>query len=72
MLEESELQINLLEFRQKSFQFDHIVLVGSEEYAVFARTETETESQLRPKLVHLRVYAPREWLVYDSILDLLR
>ena len=72
MLEEGDLQMNLLEFRQKSFQFDHIVAVDSEEYAVFTRTETETESQLRPKLVHLRVYAPREWIAYDPELDLLR
>ena len=72
MLEEGDLQINLLEFRQKSFQFDHLTVLDSEEYAVFVRTETETESQLRPKLVHLRVYAPREWVVYDPQMDLLR
>ncbi len=72
MLPESDLEMNLLEFRRKSFQFERVVTIGSAEYAVFTRTETETESQLRPKLVRLRVYAPREWIAYDPELDLLR
>ena len=72
MLEESELSVNLLEFRQKSFQFDRLLQLGEHEYAVFLRTETESESRLRPKLVHLTVAVPREWVLYDPELDLLR
>ena len=72
MIEEEELSINLLEFRQKSFQFDRLVTVAGREYALFVRTETETESRLRPDLVHLTVVVPREWIAYDRELDLLR
>lgn len=72
MIDETELSINLLEFRQKSFQFDRLVTVGEHAYALFLRTETESESQLRPKLVHLTVVVPHEWIVYDPELDLLR
>lgn len=72
MLEVSELEVNLLEFRQKSFQFDRIADVAGEEFAVFGRTETETESRLRPKLVHLRLAVPRSWVAFDAELDLLR
>ena len=72
MIEESELAVNLLEFRQKSFQFDRIITVGAHDYALFLRTETESESQLRPKLVHLTVAVPHEWIAYDAELDLLR
>ena len=72
MLEESELTVNLLEFRQKSFHFDRIVEEAGQEYALFARTETESERRRRPRLVHLTVAAPREWLIYDPELDLLR
>lgn len=72
MIEESELAVNLLEFRQKSFQFDRLVTVGAHDYALFLRTETESESRLRPPLVHLTVVVPHEWIVYDAELDLLR
>lgn len=72
VIDESELSVNLLEFRQKSFQFDRIVSLREHEYALFLRTETESESRLRPKLVHLTVAVPREWIVYDPELDLLR
>jgi hypothetical protein len=72
VIEESDLAVNLLEFRQKSFQFDRVVALGAHEYALFLRTETESESRLRPKLVHLTVVVPREWIAYDAELDLLR
>ncbi|MGI0055138.1 MAG: hypothetical protein ACREB9_00940 [Thermoplasmata archaeon] len=72
MLDQSDLEINLLEFRQKSFQYDRTVELDGAAYAVFTRTETETESQLRPKLVHLWVLVPRDWVAYDAGLDLLR
>lgn len=72
MIEEGDLAINLLDFRQKSFQFERLVDRADGPYAIFVRTETETESQLRPKLVHLHLVVPQEWLVYDAELDLLR
>ena len=48
-----------------------MVDVGGVEHAVFARTETESESQFRPRLVHLRVVVPRAWVVYDEPNDVL-
>ena len=71
MLDQSDLEINVLEFRQRSFQFDHLVERGGREYAVFSRTETESESQFRPRLLHLRVVVPRGWVVYDEPNDVL-
>ncbi|MGP8158250.1 MAG: hypothetical protein ACLPWO_01365 [Thermoplasmata archaeon] len=71
MLDLSDLEINVLEFRQRSFQFDRMVEFRGTEYAVFSRTETESESQFRPRLVHLRVVVPRDWVVYDEPNDLL-
>jgi len=71
VLDQSDLEINVLEFRQRSFQFDRLVSVGASEYAVFSRTETESESQFRPRLVHLRLVAPRAWVVYDEPNDVL-
>ena len=71
MLDQSDLEINVLEFRQRSFQFDRLVDIGGTECVVFARTETESESQFRPRLVHLRVVVPREWVVYDEPNDVL-
>jgi len=71
VLDLSDLEINVLEFRQRSFQFDRMVELGGTEYAVFSRTETESESQFRPRLVHLRVVAPRAWVVNDEPNDLL-
>jgi hypothetical protein len=71
MLDLSDLEINVLEFRQRSFQYERTVDVGGIEHAVFARTETESESQFRPRLVHLRVVVPRAWVVYDEPNDVL-
>jgi hypothetical protein len=67
----SDLEINVLEFRQRSFSFDHLASVAGTEYAVFSRTETESESQFRPRLVHLRLVVPQEWIVYDEGNDVL-
>jgi len=66
VLDENDLEMNVLEFRQRTFQFEHLLELGGREYAVFSRTETESESQFRPHLVHLRVVVPRAWLVYDA------
>jgi hypothetical protein len=71
VLDESDLEINVLEFRQRTFQFDRLVELGGREYAVFSRTETESESQFRPHLVHLRLIVPRDWIVYDEPEDVL-
>jgi hypothetical protein len=71
VLDQSDLEINVLEFRQRSFQFDRLVELGGSECAVFARTETESESQFRPRLVHLRVVVPRSWVVLDEPNDVL-
>jgi len=71
VLDPSDLEINVLEFRQRSFQFERLVEHEGREYAVFARTETESESQFRPRLLHLRVIVPREWVVFDEPNDVL-
>ena len=71
MLDESDLEINVLEFRQRSFQFERLVEHNGREYAIFARTETESESQFRPRLLHLRVIVPRAWVMYDEPNDVL-
>ena len=72
MADAAELEGHLLEFRLKTFGFERSVTVGGIEYAVFARTETESESQFRPKLVRLRVALPSEWVIYDMMGDALR
>jgi hypothetical protein len=71
VLTPADLEVNVLEFRQRSFQFDHLVELHGTEFAVFSRTETESESQFRPRIVHLRVVVPRSWIVYDETNELL-
>ena len=71
MLDESDLEINVLEFRQRSFQFERLAEHEGREYVVFARTETESESQFRPRLLHLRLIVPRSWVVHDEPNDVL-
>jgi len=72
MLTVADLEVNVLEFRQRSFSYDRLVTVGTEEYAVFTRTETESESQFRPRLVHLHLVVPLAWVVLDEPNDCLR
>ncbi len=72
VLDAADLEVNVLEFRQRAFQFDRLAEVHGTAYAVFSRTETESESQFRPKLLHLRVAAPHAWVVYDGPNDVLR
>ncbi len=72
MLTVSDLEVNVLEFRQRSFSYDRLVTVGTQEYAVFTRTETESESQFRPRLVHLHLVVPMGWVVLDEPNDCLR
>ena len=71
MLTPGDLEVNVLEFRQRSFQFERAATVAGREVAVFSRTETETESKFRPQLVHLRVLVPLEWVLFDEPNDLL-
>jgi hypothetical protein len=72
VLTASDLEINVLEFRQRSFQFDRLATFDAEEYAVFSRTETESESQFRPRLLHLHLVVPLAWIVLDEANDSLR
>ncbi len=71
MLDEATLSMNILQFAGKSFDFESTVTVAGVEYAVFARTETETEAKLRPKLVRMRVVVPRTWVTYEEASDTL-
>ena len=71
MLTEADLEINVLEFRQRSFQFERLADYEGTDFAVFSRTETESESQFRPRLVHLKLIVPQSWVVYDEANDLL-
>ncbi|HYB63194.1 MAG TPA: hypothetical protein VEE86_02075 [Thermoplasmata archaeon] len=72
MLTAADLEVNVLDFRHRSFQFDRRVDLGGTAYAVFSRTETESERQLRPKLVRLSVVVPLAWVVLDPASDSLR
>jgi hypothetical protein len=68
----ADLEVNVLEFRQRAFQFERLVELEDTPYALFTRTETETESKFRPKLVRLVVVLPLGWVVYDEPADILR
>ncbi len=72
MASPADLEVNLLEFRQKSFQFARLVRVGTEEFALFSRTETESENRFRPKLVQLFLALPRRSIRYDREEETLR
>jgi hypothetical protein len=69
VLSVADLEINVLEFRQRSFSFERTAELNGETWVVFGRTETETESQFRPKLVHLKVAVPLAWMVLDAAND---
>ena len=71
VLSVSDLEINVLEFRQRSFQFQRAAPVNGRDVALFSRTETETESRFRPKLIHLNLLLPQAWVVYDEPNDIL-
>jgi hypothetical protein len=71
VLDLADLEINVLEFRQRAFSFERVAPLGDDEFAVFGRTETESESQFRPRLVHLKLAVPRAWVVYDGTNDVL-
>jgi hypothetical protein len=68
----ADLEVNVLDFRHRSFQFERLVELPTGPHAVFSRTETESERQLRPRLVHLTVVVPLGWVVLDEAADALR
>ena len=70
MVDVADLETNLLAFLRKSFSFDHSAVVAGREYGVFTRTETESEAKFRPKIVHLTLVVPLDWVVYDVAADL--
>ncbi|HTP55291.1 MAG TPA: hypothetical protein VML53_01315 [Thermoplasmata archaeon] len=72
MLTAADLEVNVLDFRQRSFQFERLASLGGAEFAVFARTETESESKFRPRLVHLKLAVPLAWIRLDEASDALR
>ncbi len=71
MLSAGDLEVNVLEFRQRSFQFQRLASFDGREVALFSRTETETESRFRPRLIHLHLFVPVEWVVLDEPNDVL-
>ena len=72
MLDEADLATNLLTFVQKSFSFVRIAEVDQQPYALFDRTETESESKFRPRLVRLFVAVPQAWIILDPAQESLR
>ena len=71
MLTVADLAMNVFDFRHRSFQFDRLVELAGGPHAVFCRTETESERQLRPRLVRLTVVVPLGWVVFDEAADAL-
>lgn len=71
MVDAADLEVNLLGFQRKSFSFDRRATVDGREYGVFRRTETESEAKFRPRVVHLHVVVPLDWVVFDVAADLL-
>jgi hypothetical protein len=72
VVDDEILSLNVLQFAGKSFDYDSTVTVAGSEYAIFARTETETEAKLRPELVRMRVVVPRAWVQYEEASDTLQ
>jgi hypothetical protein len=72
MLDVADLEMNVLEFVHKSFAFARTATVEAREAVVFQRTETESESQFRPKIVRLYLVIPHEWVVFDGAQETLR
>jgi hypothetical protein len=69
MLDEAALASNILSFVQKNFGFSQLARVGEHEYAVFQRTETESEAKFRPRLIELFLVVPLEWIRLDEEKD---
>jgi hypothetical protein len=71
VLDAADLETNVLEFVRKSFAFSQFADVAGREVAVFHRTETESESQFRPRILHLHLAVPREWVILDPAGEML-
>jgi hypothetical protein len=71
VIDEATLEANVLSFREKSFGYDRSVTADGVEYALFHRTEVESESRFRPKLMHLKLAVPREMVLGDLASELL-
>ena len=71
MVDVTDLESNVLEFLRKNFAFARLATVGDREYAVFQRTETESESQFRPRILRLSLVVPADWVLHDLAADLL-
>jgi hypothetical protein len=71
MVDDATLETNVLSFREKSFSYDKTVDVDGIAYAVFYRTEVESESKFRPKVVHLKLVVPRDLILGDLASDTL-
>ncbi|HEV2449590.1 MAG TPA: hypothetical protein VGU43_04160 [Thermoplasmata archaeon] len=65
MLEPAVLESTVLEFRSKSFSHEESIRIGERDWLVFARSETESESKFRPKVLRLRVVVPADWVFAD-------
>jgi hypothetical protein len=71
VVELAELEVNVLEFVHKNFSFARTLQWKEQELAVFQRTETENEAKFRPKIIHLVLVVPTDWVIYDLAADLL-
>lgn len=71
MIDEATLEANVLSFREKSFGYDRTVEVGGTEFALFHRTEVESESRFRPKLMRLKLAVPRALVLGDLASEML-
>jgi hypothetical protein len=65
MIDEASLEANVLTFREKSFSYERTVELDGVPFAVFHRTEVESETRFRPKLVRLKVAVPRDRVLGD-------
>jgi hypothetical protein len=72
MVDDADLELNVLEFSSKSFSFERAADIDGTELAVFHRTETESESRFRPKVLRLRLVVPRSWVLFDPLGEALR
>lgn len=71
MVDDATLEMNVLSFREKSFSFERSVQVGGVDYAIFHRTEVESESRFRPKLLKLVLAVPRDLILGDLASEVL-
>jgi hypothetical protein len=65
MIDDATLEANVLTFREKSFSYERTVDLAGVPFAVFHRTEVESETRFRPKLVHLKVAVLRDRILGD-------